>query len=91
MSSAADTAVIGLTGQSGAGKTTVCGVFAENGFSIIDADRIAEEVMERARFALRSSRNALERISSGRTEVLTGRSWRILFFRTKQSFLSLTR
>ena len=47
MSSAADTAVIGLTGQSGAGKTTVCGVFAESGFSIIDADRIAREIMEK--------------------------------------------
>lgn len=52
MSSAADTAVIGLTGQSGAGKTTVCGVFAENGFAIIDADRIAEEVMEKGSLCL---------------------------------------
>ena len=46
MSISADTAVIGLTGQSGAGKTTVCRVFAENGFSVIDADRIARQVME---------------------------------------------
>ena len=47
MGISADTAVIGLTGQSGAGKTTVCRVFAENGFSVIDADRIAKQVMEK--------------------------------------------
>ncbi len=38
--------VIGLTGQSGAGKTTVSKVFAENGFSVIDADIISREVMK---------------------------------------------
>lgn len=37
--------VIGLTGQSGAGKTTVCEVFRENGFEIINADIIAREVI----------------------------------------------
>lgn len=38
--------VIGLTGQSGAGKTTVCDVFEKNGFSIINADKIAREVVK---------------------------------------------
>ena len=47
MSETRDTAVIGLTGQSGAGKTTVCQVFDENGFAVIDADRIAHEIMEK--------------------------------------------
>ncbi|MCH5194243.1 MAG: dephospho-CoA kinase [Oscillospiraceae bacterium] len=47
MGISSDTAVIGLTGQSGAGKTTVCRVFAENGFSVIDADSIARQVMEK--------------------------------------------
>lgn len=42
-----DTAVIGLTGQSGAGKTTVCRVFAESGFAVINADKIAREIMEK--------------------------------------------
>ena len=37
--------VIGLTGQSGAGKTTVCKVFEENGFAIINADLIARQVV----------------------------------------------
>lgn len=36
--------IIGLTGQSGAGKTTVSRVFAENGFAVIDADRVARDV-----------------------------------------------
>lgn len=46
MSKTADIAVIGLTGQSGAGKTTVCAVFEQNGFAIINADKIAREIME---------------------------------------------
>lgn len=40
-------AVIGLTGQSGAGKTTVCKVFEESGFAIINADKIARQIMEK--------------------------------------------
>ena len=44
-----DTSVIGLTGQSGAGKTTVCQVFDESGFTIINADRIAREVVEKGK------------------------------------------
>ncbi len=42
-----DIAVIGLTGQSGAGKTTVCQVFGECGYAVIDADVIARNVMEK--------------------------------------------
>lgn len=47
MCETADIAVIGLTGQSGAGKTTVCRVFEENGFAIINADKIARQIMEK--------------------------------------------
>lgn len=47
MSGSAGAAVIGLTGQSGAGKTTVCKVFDEKGFAIINADKIAHAVMEK--------------------------------------------
>lgn len=36
--------VIGLTGQSGAGKTTVCEVFRREGFDVINADLISREV-----------------------------------------------
>lgn len=39
--------VIGLTGQSGAGKTSVSNVFAENGFSVINADIVSREVVEK--------------------------------------------
>lgn len=39
--------VIGLTGQSGAGKTSVSAVFRENGFTVIDADIISREVMQK--------------------------------------------
>lgn len=36
--------IIGLTGQSGAGKTTVSKIFSENGFCVIDADAISRKV-----------------------------------------------
>lgn len=36
--------IVGLTGQTGAGKTTVCKVFEENGFSIINADKVSRDV-----------------------------------------------
>ncbi len=35
--------IIGLTGFSGAGKTTVSAVFAQNGFSILDCDKIVHD------------------------------------------------
>ena len=39
--------VIGLTGQTGAGKTTVCKVFEEKGFGIINADLVSRKVVEK--------------------------------------------
>ena len=36
--------IIGLTGQSGAGKSTVASIFAQNGFFVVDADKVAREV-----------------------------------------------
>lgn len=39
--------VVGLTGQTGAGKSTVSTAFAENGFAVINADAIARLVMDK--------------------------------------------
>ena len=39
------TIVIGLTGQTGAGKSTLAGLLANDGAAMIDADRVAREVM----------------------------------------------
>ena len=39
--------VVGLTGQTGAGKSTVSQVFAGNGFAVINADKIARTVVEK--------------------------------------------
>lgn len=36
--------IVGLTGMSGAGKSTVCGVFAEYGYEIVDCDNICRKV-----------------------------------------------
>ncbi|MBR5512473.1 MAG: dephospho-CoA kinase [Ruminococcus sp.] len=42
-----DVLVVGLTGQTGAGKSTVSKIFAENGFAIINADLISRKVVEK--------------------------------------------
>ena len=39
--------IVGLTGQTGAGKSTVSTAFAENGFAVINADAIARLVMDK--------------------------------------------
>lgn len=39
--------VIGLTGQTGAGKSTVSKIFSANGFSVINADTVARKVVEK--------------------------------------------
>lgn len=39
--------VVGLTGQTGAGKSTVSRIFEEDGFGIINADIVARQVMEK--------------------------------------------
>lgn len=39
--------LIGLTGQTGAGKSTVCSLLKSRGYSVIDADLIARQVVDR--------------------------------------------
>ena len=41
--------VIGLTGMSGAGKSTACSVFRAAGFDIIDCDLICREIVEKGK------------------------------------------
>lgn len=41
--------VIGLTGMSGAGKSTACKVFKSEGFSIIDCDLICRDIVEKGK------------------------------------------
>lgn len=42
-----DKPVIGLTGPTGAGKTTVAAAFRRHGCAVVDADRIARDVVSR--------------------------------------------
>lgn len=42
--------IIGLTGQSGAGKSTVRHVFEENGFDVIDCDMVARKIASKSAF-----------------------------------------
>lgn len=41
--------VVGLTGQTGAGKSTVSAVFRKNGFGVINADIVARQVVEKGK------------------------------------------
>lgn len=41
--------IVGLTGQTGAGKTHVSSVFAEKGFSVINADNISRIVVQKGK------------------------------------------
>ncbi len=45
--------IVGLTGMSGAGKSTVSRLFAENGFCVIDCDKVARSVADNNRTFLR--------------------------------------
>lgn len=47
MNSFSGVMVVGLTGQTGAGKSTVSKIFAENGFAVINADYVARLVVEK--------------------------------------------
>ncbi|MBP0988120.1 MAG: dephospho-CoA kinase, partial [Oscillospiraceae bacterium] len=39
--------LVGLTGQTGAGKTTVSRLFEAEGIAVINADTVARQVVER--------------------------------------------
>ncbi len=48
-----DVCIIGLTGMSGAGKTTACEAFADCGVDIINCDNVARVVVEKGKPALK--------------------------------------
>lgn len=54
--------IIGLTGQSGAGKSTVCAEFADSGFEIIDCDAIARKTADDRRFLGEVSQRFTEKL-----------------------------
>ena len=45
--------ILGLTGMSGAGKTTACKAFWESGFSVVDCDIVARQIVEVGKPALK--------------------------------------
>ncbi|MBD5117090.1 MAG: dephospho-CoA kinase [Ruminococcaceae bacterium] len=53
MSKNIKTKVIGLTGMSGAGKSTACKLFRQAGFEIIDCDIICREIVEKGKPCLK--------------------------------------
>lgn len=53
MSDRRKTKVIGLTGMSGAGKSTACKMFREAGFYVIDCDGICREIVKKGKPCLK--------------------------------------
>lgn len=47
MNNLTEVMVVGLTGQTGAGKSTVSEIFAKNGYAVINADHISRIVVEK--------------------------------------------
>lgn len=47
--------IIGITGGSGAGKSTVSAEFEKRGFFVIDADKVAHQVMEKGTECLKET------------------------------------
>lgn len=45
--------ILGLTGMSGAGKTTACKAFRDIGFSVVDCDFVARQIVEVGKPALK--------------------------------------
>ncbi len=54
--------IVGLTGMSGAGKTTAGSIFRENGFSVVDCDIVARQVVLKGSPALKELSEAFEGI-----------------------------
>lgn len=67
MNSLKNVTVVGLTGQSGAGKTTVCDVFYKNGFSVINADKIAREITQQGTACLKNIADVFPECINGET------------------------
>ena len=64
--------IIGLTGQSGAGKSTAAQVFEQNGFAVINADSLVKRVYEQNEYCL----DAVSHPEAYRTERAYGETYR---------------
>lgn len=53
MNNLTEVMIVGLTGQTGAGKSTVSEIFAKNGYAVINADHISRIVVEKGTACLK--------------------------------------
>jgi len=83
MNSLKDVTVVGLTGQSGAGKTTVCEVFSKNGFSIINADKISRELTQKGTVCLKNIADVFPECIDSETNELDRKKMAELVFNDK--------
>lgn len=79
--------IIGLTGQSGAGKSTVSKIFSQNGLPVIDADCISREVSRGEDFLKETAELFPDCVAGGK---LDRRKLASIVFNDPQKLLSYT-
>lgn len=72
--------IIGITGASGAGKSVACNVFSQNGFFIVDLDKIAHEIYDTDPLCVNEVKNAFgEKILDGDGRIMRKKLGEIVF------------
>ena len=75
--------VLGITGNTGSGKSSVCGMLKELGAQVLDADAMAKELQEPGQPGYRAILGALGQTFCWRMAGWTAKSWHGRFFPMK--------
>jgi dephospho-CoA kinase len=77
--------IIGLTGQTGAGKSTVSELFRARGLAVINCDRISHELSQTEQRFIADLALEFPSSFSTRTERQTASGWLLWCFPTRKS------
>lgn len=84
-----NTKIIGLTGMSGAGKSTACEFFKKSGFEIVDCDKICRDIVEKGKPCLKEIAEAFGDGILNENEELNRKETARIIFSDKQKRLVL--
>lgn len=83
--------IVGLTGQTGAGKTTACKVFSNCGFGIINCDLVARDVVNIDNYCLNEIVNEFSEIILNSDKTLNRKTLGKIVFSDKEKLLKLNK